>query len=255
MNRAFYTIVISMLFLTSGYSQIRTFQWSDSVDGEWNNGFDGKTRTSIDTRIVIIGNYLYKSKSDFTYHWKCIPEVTLFEYRNNSFQPITNPDVFTDGGKAFLDLANLRLKQNYKTTEGEVNECLEGTEGYQTWEQIGIEFEEKGIYPTYFKEPTSACGGFNFCDTLIPWERAKPMFRNSVEKTSNFCTPAGPKVNIREMESAQSNVLFQLDKGQFFEIISSGKNDTVNGKSGWWYKINFEGKAGYIFSFYTLCKE
>jgi hypothetical protein len=254
MKTIFYPVLISGLCLTAGYSQIKTFAWSDSVDGEWNNGFDGKVRTSIDTKIVIIGNYLYKCKSDFTYHWKCIPEEKLFEYRNNSFQPIAKPEVFADAGKAFLDIANIKLKQNYTMMGGDINECLYGMQEFQGWERIGVEFNEKGISPTYYDEAETSCGGYNFCDTLITWATAKTMFKNLNAITPNFCTPSGPKVNVRASPGAKGEIIYQLDKGQFFEILETGKTDKVNGKPGTWYKINFEGAIGYIFSFYTLCK-
>ena len=72
-------------------------------------------------------------------------------------------------------------------------------------------------------------------------------------QNKNYCTPSGPKVNVRSDQSVKASVNFQLDKGEFFEILEVGKKDKVNGKDGAWYKIDYNGKSGYIFSFYTIC--
>jgi len=229
--------------------------WTDSVDGEW-PGIDEKVRTNIDTRVTLIGPFMCKYICDFTNYWKCYPEITLYEYKQNTFQPIEESDLFVDGGKKLLEIANKKVADDYQRGQGKEHDCFVGMNppGTVDWKNVSISFGEKGIFLSYYFDSGSYCDAENWSDTLVAWNIVEPLLKTSIKSTPNFCTPSGLKVNVRAEESAKAEVLFQLDKGEFFEILETGKTDKVNGKSGSWYKINFEGKTGYIFSFYTLCK-
>lgn len=74
------------------------------------------------------------------------------------------------------------------------------------------------------------------------------------EADTKTCNPTGDNVNVRTKPDVKSDVSFQLDKNQTFELLSEEKSDVIKGNSGKWYKIKFENKEGYIFSFYTNCK-
>src|SRR5687768_9815056 len=116
-------LLISIVLGSSAQAQFKSFMWTDSVDGEW-PGMDEKIRTNIDTRVFFTGNYMYKSICDFTYYWKCDYQTSLFEYRGNSFQPINEEDLFKDGGKQMLDIANIKIQKNYKEGQGAVHDCF-----------------------------------------------------------------------------------------------------------------------------------
>lgn len=236
-----------------GNAQVKSYFWTDSVDGEWQGE---KVRTHIETRVYLIGNYMCKSVCDFTYSWKCDRNIYLFEYVDNSFKSLNAKNMFKDEGQELLRLANIKLQQSYKEGQGQVHDCFVGIEnpGNQDWKSFEAGFSDNGFWLSYFFDSGSYCDAYNWSDTLINWENIKPMLLNPLVTTPDFCTPSGPKVNIRSAESAKSEILFQLDKGDFFEIISRGKKDKVNGKSGTWYKINYSGQTGYIFSYYTLCR-
>ena len=251
MKKVFFFLLTTLM--GSANAQVKSFFWTDSVDGEWQGE---KVRTTIDTKVYFIGNYMCKSVCDFTYSWKCERSVKLYEYKDNHFEPLETKELFKDKGKELLSIANLKLQQSYNEGKGKVHDCFVGMDnpGAKEWNSFETGFSEEGFWLSYFFDAGGYCDAYNWSDTLIQWEKIKPMLTNPLVITPDFCTPSGPKVNIRSEESSKSEVLFQLDKGEFFEIISKGKEDKVNGKSGLWYMINYFGKTGYIFSFYTLCR-
>lgn len=74
--------------------------------------------------------------------------------------------------------------------------------------------------------------------------KAKVLFR---------CTPSGPDVNIRKAPGGNSDVLFQLSHGTYFDVLELGPPDRMHNKNGQWYRIDYKGEKGYIFSAYTYC--
>ncbi|HNW89219.1 MAG TPA: SH3 domain-containing protein [Bacteroidales bacterium] len=61
----------------------------------------------------------------------------------------------------------------------------------------------------------------------------------------------GTKVNVREKPGITAQVIMQLNTGDKCEIISKGNQVTVNGSSNYWYKINFNGKTGWVFGVFV----
>lgn len=69
------------------------------------------------------------------------------------------------------------------------------------------------------------------------------------------CTVNGTKINCRVDADPNSKVLFQLNPGDYFYYLknTADKKDVIGGKSGYWKKIDFNGKRGWIFSTFITC--
>ncbi|UBZ16076.1 SH3 domain-containing protein [Flagellimonas marinaquae] len=58
--------------------------------------------------------------------------------------------------------------------------------------------------------------------------------------------------NVRSEPSTTSDILFQVQKGNICHITAQGESLVeINGISDRWYKVNFNGKEGWVFGYYT----
>lgn len=61
--------------------------------------------------------------------------------------------------------------------------------------------------------------------------------------------------NVRSEPNSKGNILFQLVKGDICHIIEQGGSlEKVGNQTDRWYKINFKGKEGWVFGYYTTKK-
>lgn len=65
--------------------------------------------------------------------------------------------------------------------------------------------------------------------------------------SSELLTVLGDNVNVRSSPDKQANVLFQMDKGDRCTFVEKGNIDQVKGDTEYWYKIEFEGRQGWVF--------
>ena len=58
--------------------------------------------------------------------------------------------------------------------------------------------------------------------------------------------------NVRNEPDSNSDVLFQVQKGDICNIIAQGESlEKIHGVSDRWYKININGQEGWVFGYYT----
>jgi len=57
----------------------------------------------------------------------------------------------------------------------------------------------------------------------------------------------GSKVNIRALPNLKASVMFQLNTGDVCVIIENGNWENINGNIDRWYKINYNGKIGWVY--------
>jgi|GEM_PF-2583375 len=70
-----------------------------------------------------------------------------------------------------------------------------------------------------------------------------------LEKTigRNTLTIKAEEVNLRSAPNTDSDVIFQLKRGNVCEIIEKGKKDEIDGKKSSWYKVHYKDKEGWVF--------
>jgi hypothetical protein len=68
---------------------------------------------------------------------------------------------------------------------------------------------------------------------------------------SNSLIILGNIVNIREKPSTTAKVIFKLKQGDDCILLEKGKSENIGDKTDYWYKINFNGKIGWVFGAYT----
>ncbi|HNW88621.1 MAG TPA: SH3 domain-containing protein [Bacteroidales bacterium] len=61
----------------------------------------------------------------------------------------------------------------------------------------------------------------------------------------------GNRVNIRTAPSTNASVIMQLNTGDVCEVLEKGNSENINGIVDYWYKINFNGKIGWVFGSFT----
>lgn len=233
------------------------FEWSVPVIAEW----PGLEKTKIDqgiiTYVIFFGKYKSIKICDFTYHWKSYSVPQLYELKNSEFTAIGNNDLFNTKGDELLRLINEQGGKYYDTLklDSNVNDMLGEFEYYKNLDQSTVSFSVDGVSLSYSFDLPPFYDCCSSTSISFSWNEILPYLKNQNTKTPNYCTPSGPKVNVRSEESVKASINFQMDRGEFFEILEVGKKDKVNGKDGSWYKIDYQGKGGYIFSFYTLCKD
>lgn len=57
----------------------------------------------------------------------------------------------------------------------------------------------------------------------------------------------GSNVNVRSRPAKNASVLFQLNKGDICDNMEKGELATLNGVTDNWYKIEYEGRQGWVF--------
>ncbi|WP_318310571.1 SH3 domain-containing protein [Flagellimonas crocea] len=58
--------------------------------------------------------------------------------------------------------------------------------------------------------------------------------------------------NVRSNPNNNADILFQVEKGDICHIVAQGESlEKMNGITDRWYKINFNGKEGWVFGYYT----
>ena len=247
---------------TSDSLTARCFEWSIPIKTVWPMS-DKAVDASIDYKVGFLGVYKYSLTCDYTDYWKCSPKYLLYQKVNGEFIGIKNEDMFNSQLEQLLKLIDKELMKNYIEKSVEAPDCFKGLDKPKPcqMEELKIDFNNAGIrfkysFPTYLNdvgEWGTLCGDIGNVEINFPLYDILPYLKNQTTLTPNYCTPSGTKVNVRSEPSVKASVNFQRDKGEFFEILEVGKADVVNGKNGKWYKIDYNGKGGYIFSFYTLC--
>jgi len=72
---------------------------------------------------------------------------------------------------------------------------------------------------------------------------------------NGYITIVSNKVNIREMPSTNTKVLFQLNKGDVCTLLEKGKLEKIGDKTDYWYKINYNKMTGWVFGAFTSLKD
>jgi uncharacterized protein YgiM (DUF1202 family) len=68
---------------------------------------------------------------------------------------------------------------------------------------------------------------------------------------STWAVVKSPLLRIRDQPSGQSTVLAHIRMGAVVEVISkSDKQDTVEGETSFWYRVDYEGLKGWVFGTY-----
>lgn len=234
-----------------------SFDWSTLVDR--NNWEDEKVKVELLTSVRFFGNYKSFWVCEFNYNGKCYPEYLLYEKVNERFIQISNIELFNNNQSALIKMANEKIQKDFKDLKSnpDSRDCVSGQDELLPlpMESMQIAFSINGLSISYYFDFGTYCDFYNYSSVEFSWYDILPYLKNQNTQTPNYCTPSGPKVNVRSDQSVNASVNFQLDRGEFFEILEVGKKDKVNGKDGSWYKIDYQGKGGYIFSFYTLCKD
>lgn len=245
-------VVVNVSAQTTDSLKAKCFDLSTRVKGDW--GY-GPIETDIITHVSFLGNYENIWICDFTDNWKCYPEYQIFVRADNDFVKVKNKEIFNNHQNALIQRINKHFQKEFNVlSTGDSKECFIGLElKMLSIDDVGIRFSEKEIQFIYYYGVAPYCDVVGYSSLNITWDEILPYLKNQEKSTPNYCTPSGPKVNIRSEPNVKASVNFQLDKGEFFEILEEGKADIVNGKKGKWYKIDYNGKEGYIFSFYTLC--
>ena len=258
-------VIIGLLAGISAFSQntsgdslkAKYFEWSIPVIAEW----PGLEKTKIDqgiiTYVVFFGQYKSVAICDFTDYWKCYSVPQLYEMKAGEFTAVSNQDFFNTKREELLRLINEQGRKYYDTLklDSNVSDMLGEFEYYKNLNQSEVSFSVTGVSLGYSFDLPSFYDCCSSTSISFSWNEILPYLKNQNTQTPNYCTPSGPGVNVRSEESVKASVNFQLDKGEFFEILEVGKKDKVNGNDGSWYKIDYRGQTGYIFSFYTLCKD
>jgi len=73
----------------------------------------------------------------------------------------------------------------------------------------------------------------------------------TINQKPSTLTIKGTKVNIRSFPSLRSNVLFQLNTGDVCYIAEKGNLENINGATDYWFKVNFNGKIGWVFGTFS----
>jgi uncharacterized protein (TIGR02145 family) len=144
---------------------------------------------------------------------------------------------------------------------------------YSTENQSGIYWTSTPIEKSYdafamsvnsnyqVNEVGSSIGEYNLCRCVTnaevqsntPSDNEIPVDRGS--EVLFICSVVGKNVNIRKENNTNSEVLFQLNEGDKLNVLDmDGSEITLNGKTGKWYYIEYEGKEGCVFSTYTKCE-
>jgi uncharacterized protein YgiM (DUF1202 family) len=68
---------------------------------------------------------------------------------------------------------------------------------------------------------------------------------------STWAVVKSPLLRVRQEPSNQSVVLSHVRMGSLVEVLTkSDKEDTVENETAWWYRIDYQGLKGWVFSSY-----
>lgn len=249
-------LIANTLSAQSNHAKVNNvigFELIDSVYAAWAENSFKTTRTS---HVYFAGRYMCSWTCDFSNYWKCYPEYKLFERRGDEFVQIEPLDFLKGPCNDILSEFRDRIQHDFMDGQGRVHDCFEGMELDNDigWSDISLTFNKEGVVLLFWFDAGSVCDAVNETRLELSWAEAKEIMKYNDEITPSYCTPSGPKVNVRSSATVKADAIFQLDKGEFFEIIEIVNPDNVNGKSGNWLKIRYGNNTGYIFSYYTLCR-
>jgi len=74
------------------------------------------------------------------------------------------------------------------------------------------------------------------------------------ENTETYLTIVGKDIWVRETPT-DGEVVMKLNDGDKCKILEKGKQETIKGTSDNWYKIEFDGKQGWVFGSQTSVKQ
>lgn len=72
-------------------------------------------------------------------------------------------------------------------------------------------------------------------------------------ETEEYLTIEGNDIWVRNA-AGDGEVIMKLDNGNQCLILEKGEEETINGYTDFWYKIDFEGKTGWVFGSQTSVK-
>jgi hypothetical protein len=61
-------------------------------------------------------------------------------------------------------------------------------------------------------------------------------------------------INLFSWPATNANIIQGLSSGQVCKIIKKGKQETVSGKTNYWYEVNVDGSKGWVFGGFTSLK-
>ena len=68
---------------------------------------------------------------------------------------------------------------------------------------------------------------------------------------STWAVVKSPLLRVRQEPSNQSIVLSHVRMGSLVEVLTkSDKEDTVENETAWWYRVDYQGLKGWVFSSY-----
>jgi uncharacterized protein YgiM (DUF1202 family) len=68
---------------------------------------------------------------------------------------------------------------------------------------------------------------------------------------STWAVVKSPLLRVRQEPSNQSMVLSHVRMGSLVEVLTkSDKEDTVENETAWWYRVDYQGLKGWVFSSY-----
>jgi hypothetical protein len=68
---------------------------------------------------------------------------------------------------------------------------------------------------------------------------------------STWAVVKSPLLRVRQEPSNQSIVLSHVRLGSLVEVLTkSDKEDTVENETAWWYRVDYQGLKGWVFSSY-----